>query len=55
MSGKVLWHAALAADGIRLYDNPGGTPVRLTKVGDGDPRSVVSVRYRPTRPAPERP
>ena len=45
----------LLGDGIRLYDNPGGVPVRLNKVGDGDPRSVVTARYRPARPAPERP
>jgi dihydrofolate reductase len=31
----------LLGDGIRLYDNPGGPPVRL------DPASAVNVRYRP--------
>jgi dihydrofolate reductase len=36
----------LLGDGIRLFDNPGGTPVRLHRVG-GDPTSVVNVRYRP--------
>jgi dihydrofolate reductase len=37
----------LLGDGIRLYDNPGGMPVRLHRVGESDPRSVVNVRYRP--------
>jgi dihydrofolate reductase len=37
----------LLGQGIRLYDNPGGEPVRLHRVGDGDPLSVVNVRYRP--------
>ena len=37
----------LLGEGIRLYDNPGGEPVRLHWVGDGDPRSAVNVRYRP--------
>lgn len=37
----------LLGDGIRLYDNPGGVPVRLHRVGDGDPTAVVNVRYRP--------
>ena len=37
----------LLGDGIRLYDNPGGKPVRLHRVGESDPRSVVNVRYRP--------
>ncbi|MEV0757741.1 dihydrofolate reductase family protein [Streptosporangium sp. NPDC050280] len=38
----------LLGEGIRLYDNPGGEPVRLHRVGEGDPTSVVNVRYRPT-------
>lgn len=37
----------LLGEGIRLYDNPGGKPVRLHRVGDGDPLSAVNVRYRP--------
>ena len=37
----------LLGEGIRLYDNPGGEPVRLHRVGDGDPRLDVNVRYRP--------
>jgi dihydrofolate reductase len=37
----------LLGDGIRLYDNPGGAPVRLHLAGDGDPTSAVNVRYRP--------
>ena len=41
----------LLGDGIRLYDNPGGEPVHLHRVGDGDPTLAVNVRYRPTTPA----
>jgi len=38
----------LLGDGIRLYDNPGGTPIRLHEPGRaaGIPRTV-HVRYRP--------
>jgi dihydrofolate reductase len=36
----------LLGDGIRLYDNPGGKPIRL-RAGEGDDRSAVNVRYRP--------
>ncbi|MET8877150.1 dihydrofolate reductase family protein [Nocardia sp. NPDC004604] len=38
----------LLGEGIRLYDNPGGAPIRLRRVGAGDPVSVVNVRYRPS-------
>jgi hypothetical protein len=37
----------LLGEGIRLYDNPGGEPIRLHRVGSGDPTSAVDVRYRP--------
>jgi dihydrofolate reductase len=37
----------LLGDGIRLYDNAGGKPVRLHRVGGSDPRAAVNVRYRP--------
>jgi dihydrofolate reductase len=37
----------LLGDGVRLFDNPGGTPVHLRRVGDGDPTAAVNVRYRP--------
>jgi dihydrofolate reductase len=37
----------LLGDGIRLYENPGGQPIRLHRVDDDDPTSVVNVRYRP--------
>jgi dihydrofolate reductase len=37
----------LLGQGIRLYDNPGGTPINLHRVGDGDPTLAVNVRYRP--------
>ena len=38
----------LLGDGIRLYDNPGGEPIRLHRLGGSDPASAVDVRYRPT-------
>jgi dihydrofolate reductase len=34
-------------DGIRLYDNPGGKPLRLHRVGETGPRSAANARYRP--------
>lgn len=37
----------LPGEGIRLYHNPGGEPIRLHRVGDGDPTSAVNVRYQP--------
>ncbi len=37
----------LLGGGIRLYDNPGSAPIRLHRMGEGDPTSVVNVRYRP--------
>ncbi|MFJ4655504.1 dihydrofolate reductase family protein [Nocardia sp. NPDC088792] len=39
----------LLGDGIRLYDNPGGVPIRLHQVGQTDPIAAVNVRYRPVR------
>ena len=47
----------LLGDGVRLYDHPGGDPIRLDRVGDGEATSAVNVRYRPIRTtnvAPER-
>src|SRR3954447_5932292 len=44
----------LLGEGIRLYDNPGSAPIRLHRLGDGDPTAVVNVRYRPiTREDPD--
>jgi len=37
----------LLGAGIRLYDSPGTGPLRLHRVGEGDPTSAVNVRYRP--------
>lgn len=37
----------LLGEGIRRYDNPGGVPIRLHRIGDGEPTSVANVRYRP--------
>jgi len=39
----------LLGDGIRLYDNPGGEPVRLALAAGDDPSAAVNVRYRPVR------
>ena len=38
----------LLGDGIRLYNNPGGTPVRLDLLDGDHPLAAVNVRYRPT-------
>jgi dihydrofolate reductase len=38
----------LLGEGIRLYSNPGSEPIRLHRLGEGDPTSAVRVRYRPT-------
>ena len=40
----------LLGDGIRLYDAPGGRPVRLERVGT-EPTLTASVRYRPAEAA----
>ena len=37
----------LLGDGIRLYDNPGGVPIRLNLVNDGERATAVNVRYHP--------
>jgi dihydrofolate reductase len=39
----------LLGDGIRLYDKPGGTPIRLHRAGDGDPLTPVDLRFHPVR------
>ncbi|MFD4878307.1 dihydrofolate reductase family protein [Streptomyces sp. NPDC058420] len=39
----------LLGDGIRLYDNPGGTPVRLGLLNGDDHAAAVNVRCRPVR------
>ncbi|MFD5092817.1 dihydrofolate reductase family protein [Amycolatopsis thailandensis] len=37
----------LLGDGVRLYTNPGGPPIRLRGVGTEDPLGSVDVRFRP--------
>jgi dihydrofolate reductase len=37
----------LLGDGIRLFDNPGGAPVRLELLNGDDPSAAVHVRYHP--------
>jgi dihydrofolate reductase len=39
----------LLGQGIRLYDNPGSEPIRLHRVGGGDPTAAINVRYRPSQ------
>lgn len=41
----------LLGDGIRLFDNPGGLPVRLAQPEADDPVAAVNLRYRPVAPA----
>jgi len=37
----------LLGEGIRLYDNPGGDPIRLHRVDGAGATAAVNVRYRP--------
>ncbi|MFD5026355.1 dihydrofolate reductase family protein [Streptomyces sp. NPDC058373] len=37
----------LLGDGVRLFDNPGGSPVRLALLNGDDPSAEVNLRYRP--------
>lgn len=37
----------LLGDGIRLFDNPGGQPIRLQQLEASDPMVAINVRYRP--------
>ncbi len=39
----------LLGDGIRLFDNPEATPVRLELLNGTDPSATVNVRYHPVR------
>jgi dihydrofolate reductase len=39
----------LLGEGTRLYENPGGTPIRLDLLDSDDPTATVDVRYRPRR------
>ncbi|MEW9527061.1 dihydrofolate reductase family protein [Microbispora sp. NPDC049125] len=41
----------LLGEGIRLYHNPGGAPIRLHRLDGGDPAATARVRYRPTTTA----
>ncbi|MEU9322696.1 dihydrofolate reductase family protein [Streptomyces canus] len=42
----------LLGDGIRLFDNPGGAPLRLELLNGGDRTATVNVRYRPATTDP---
>ena len=37
----------LLGDGIRLFDNPGGGPIKLELRNGDDPSAEINVRYRP--------
>ena len=37
----------LLGDGIRLFDNPGGAPIRLELLNGDDSSAAVNVRYHP--------
>ncbi|MGW1347592.1 dihydrofolate reductase family protein [Kribbella sp. NPDC002412] len=37
----------LLGDGIRLFDNPGGSPIDLELLNGGNPRNEIDVCYRP--------
>ena len=37
----------LLGGGIPLYDSPGGNPVRLERLSNGEATAVVNLRYRP--------
>ncbi|MGW1006329.1 dihydrofolate reductase family protein [Streptomyces sp. NPDC002520] len=37
----------LLGDGVRLFDNPGGLPVRLELLNGADRSAAVNLRYRP--------
>jgi len=41
----------LLGDGIRLFDNPGGQPIRLALRNGDDPSAEVNVRYHPVADA----
>ncbi|WP_020661932.1 dihydrofolate reductase family protein [Amycolatopsis benzoatilytica] len=39
----------MLGSGVRLFDNPGGQPVRWQRIWDGDPVRAVDLRYAPAR------
>lgn len=41
----------LLGDGIRLFDNPGGEPIRLELRNGDDPSAEINVRYHPVADA----
>ncbi|MFF7032125.1 deaminase [Streptomyces albidoflavus] len=49
LTGEIDLHVApvLLGDGVRLFDNPGGAPVRLALLNGDDPAREVNLRYRP--------
>jgi dihydrofolate reductase len=46
---EIVLHIApvLLGDGVRLFDDPGGVPVRLELLHGGDPAATVDVRCHP--------
>lgn len=41
----------LLGAGVRLFDNPGGTPILLEPLSGNGPRAAIDVRYRPVASA----
>jgi dihydrofolate reductase len=37
----------LLGDGVRLFDNPGGSPIELEHLDGDQPAAVIDARYRP--------
>jgi dihydrofolate reductase len=37
----------MLGSGVRLFDRPGGEPVRWARIHDGNPAQSVHLRYRP--------
>lgn len=40
----------LLGDGVRLFDNPGGVPIRLEPLSGDSPPATIDVRFRPVAP-----
>ncbi len=46
---EVIIHVApvLVGDGVRLFDRPGGEPVKLDPISANDEGGMTALRYRP--------
>ncbi|MRH89678.1 hypothetical protein GFY24_19885 [Nocardia sp. SYP-A9097] len=50
MTGIAFHPGWRGGEGIRLYDNPGTTPIRLHQLGTPNPTATLNVRYHPITP-----